>query len=88
MTESSAPRRLAKIAFEFNISQSTLVDFLNGEGIAIENKPTSKVTEEAYYALLKKFSPDKLTKERSDKLNLTPLIHKEEKHAETTRTNG
>jgi len=82
MTESSAPRRLAKVAFEFNISQSTLVDFLNGEGIAIENKPTSKVTEEAYIALLKKFSPDKLTKERSDKLKLTPLIHKEEKTAE------
>ncbi len=82
MTESSAPRRLAKVAFEFNISQSTLVDFLNGEGIAIENKPTSKVTEEAYIALLKKFSPDKLTKERSDKLKLTPLIHKEEKSAE------
>ena len=85
MTESSAPRRLAKVAFEFNISQSTLVDFLNGEGIAIENKPTSKVTEEAYFALLKKFSPDKLTKEKSDKLNLTPLIHKEEKSAETAR---
>jgi len=85
MTESSAPRRLAKVAFEFNISQSTLVDFLNGEGIAIENKPTSKVTEEAYFALLKKFSPDKLTKEKSDKLNLTPLIHKEEKSAENAR---
>jgi len=85
MTESSAPRRLAKVAFEFNISQSTLVDFLNGEGIAIENKPTSKVPEEAYIALLKKFSPDKLVKEKSDKLKLTPLIHKEEKSAEATK---
>jgi len=86
MTESSVPRRLAKVAFEFNISQSTLVDFLNGEGIAIENKPTSKVTDEAYIALLKKFSPDKLTKEKSDKLKLTPLIHKEEKSAEDAKT--
>jgi translation initiation factor IF-2 len=82
MTENVATRRLAQVAVEFNISKSTLVDFLNGEGIAIENKPTSKVTEEAYIALLKKFQPDKLTKEKSDKLKLTPLIHKEEKIAE------
>src|ERR1039458_694505 len=85
MVESVGPKRLAKVAVEFNISQSTLVDFLNSEGIAVENKPTSKVTEEAYIALLKKFSPDKLTKERSDKLKLTPNIHKEEKNAEALR---
>jgi translation initiation factor IF-2 len=82
MSENVATRRLAQVAVEFNISKSTLVDFLNGEGIAIENKPNSKVTEEAYIALLKKFQPDKLTKEKSDKLKLTPLIHKEEKLAE------
>jgi translation initiation factor IF-2 len=82
MSENVANRRLAQVAVEFNISRSTLVDFLNSEGIAIENKPNSKLTEEAYNALLKKFQPDKRTKEKSDQLKLTPLIHKEEKLAE------
>ena len=82
MSEALAAKRLKQVAVEFNISISTAVEFLNSKGFDIENKPTSKVTEEAYVALLQKFQPDKLTKEKSDKLKLTPLIHKEERIAE------
>src|ERR1039458_2562485 len=85
MVESVGPKRLAKVAVEFNVKRDTVVDFLNSEGIAVENNPNAKVTEEAYIALLKKFSPHKLTKEKSDKLKLTPNIHKEEKNAEAIR---
>src|SRR5438105_2794421 len=79
MTEQAATRRLKQVAVEFNIAVSTVVDFLNGKGIAIENKPTSKVTEEAYFELLQKFQPDKITRQKSDNLKLTPLIHREDR---------
>jgi len=41
-------RRLFKIAKELNVGTVTIVEYLNGNGFAIENKPTSKVTDEMY----------------------------------------
>lgn len=82
MTEQNVTKRLKQVAVEFNVATSTIVEFLNGKGIDIENKPTSRVTEEAYEVLLHKFQPDKLDKQKSNKLDLTPLIHKEEKHTD------
>ncbi len=79
MTESSGPKRLNKVAVEFNNSVQTIVEFLHSKGFEIENKPTSKVSEEAYEELLRKFAPDKLDKQKSSSLNLTPNIHKDDK---------
>ena len=81
MTESSGPKRLNKVAAEFNNSVHTIVEFLHSKGFDIENKPTSKVSEEAYEELLRKFSPDKLDKQKSSSLNLTPNIHRDDKVA-------
>jgi translation initiation factor IF-2 len=84
MTEAAATRRLNKVAVEFNVSIATIVEFLESKGYELEAKPTTKVPEEAYEVLLQKFQPDKLAKQKSDSLKLTPLINKEEKqrHAE------
>ena len=84
MTESSGPKRLNKVAAEFNNSVQTIVEFLHSKGIEIDNKPTSKVTEQAYEELLRKFQPDKLDKQKSSELNLTPNIHRDDRpsHAE------
>mgnify|MGYP001554165488 CR=1 FL=1 len=79
MTETVATKRLNKVAVEFNVAIPTIVEFLNSKGIEIDPKPTSKVSDEAYEALLQKFQPDKLVKQKSDSLKLTQLIHKEEK---------
>ena len=70
-----------KVAVEFNVSVHTIVEFLQTKGIEIEDKPTTKVPEPAYEELLRKFSPDKLDKIKSSALNLTPNIHKEDRHA-------
>src|SRR5438045_9517315 len=78
MAEAAVVKRLNKVAVEFNISIQTVVEFLASKGIEVENKPTSRITDEAYEVLLQKFQPDKLVKQKSDALNLTPLIHKED----------
>ena len=51
MAEIKLPRLLAA-AKEFNIGQDTLIDFLDGKGFPKDElKPTSKLTEQMYYAL-------------------------------------
>ena len=61
-------KRLVKIAKELNVGTSTIVEFLNENGFSIENKPTSKVSEDMYAALLKEFSNSIAVKEKADKL--------------------
>ena len=60
--------RLVKIAKELNVGTATIVDFLVGSGFEIENKPTSKVSDEMHEALLKEFSNSMAVKEKADQL--------------------
>ena len=86
MSETVSTKRLKQVAVEFNVAISTIVDFLGGKGIEVENKPTSKISAEAYEELLKKFSPDKLVKQKAEEVKqLTPLIHRGEKSAQEQR---
>ena len=82
MTEITKAIRLKVAATEFNVGISTIVDFLNGKGYALENNPNSKLSDEMYQALLEKFQPDKLDKQKAVNLKLTPNIHKEDKPVE------
>jgi translation initiation factor IF-2 len=52
-------KRLIKIATEFNVGTTTIVDYLNNIGYDIENKPTAKITDEMYDELLKEFQKSK-----------------------------
>ncbi len=61
-------KRLIKIAKELNVGTSTIVDYLNENGFEIENKPTSKVSDDMYDALLKEFSTSMAVKEKADQL--------------------
>lgn len=70
MAEIKLPRLLAA-AKEFNIGQETLIDFLIGKGFAKEElKPTSKLSEDMYYALQQEFSSDKAAKAKSDQIEI------------------
>ena len=60
--------RLVKIAKELNVGTATIVEFLGENGFEIENKPTSKVSDEMYEALLKKYSNSMAVKEQADQL--------------------
>jgi len=61
-------KRLVKIAKELNVGTTTIVDYLNNNGFDIENKPTSKVSDEMYDELLKEFQKSIAIKEQADQL--------------------
>lgn len=65
------PIRLVKAATTFNVGKDTVVEFLAKKGIEIENKPTSKLTEEMYNLLLAEYGDDKMRKEAADKLQIS-----------------
>jgi translation initiation factor IF-2 len=55
----SKTKRLFKVASEFNVSTSSIVDSLSDEGFDIANKPNSKITPEMYEALEEVYGVDK-----------------------------
>jgi len=71
-------KRLVKVAKEFNVGISTIVDCLKDNGFEIESKPTSKVTDEMYPVLLKEFQANKAVKEQADALKIGNRNEKEE----------
>ncbi len=71
-------RRLVKIAKELNVGTSTIVEFLQKNGFEIDNKPTSKVSDDMYEALLEEFSNSIAVKEEADKLIIGNRVQKED----------
>lgn len=65
MSEATKTLRLSKIAKEFNISLSTIVDFLKTKGHKVENNPNAKIGEEEYALLTKEFQSEKSAKQEA-----------------------
>ncbi len=59
MTLAGKPKRLFKVASEFNVSTQSIVDSLNENGFSIDNKPNAKITPEMYSALETVYGEDK-----------------------------
>ncbi len=70
--------RLSKIAREFNVGISTIVDFLNRKGYDVDPNPNTKVTEEIYDILVEEYSSDISVKKESDRLSLKNLREKKD----------
>jgi translation initiation factor IF-2 len=64
---SKKTRRLFKVASEFNVSTSSIVDSLSDEGFEIDNKPNSKITPEMYEALEEVYGVDKAKSKEHEK---------------------
>ncbi len=62
--------RLSKVAREFNVGISTIVDFLHKKGFDIDSNPNSKIPEDAYHMLEKEYKSDISLKKESEKINL------------------
>ncbi len=73
MTEGIKTKRLSKVAREFNIGLTTIVDFLNKKGISVENNPNTKISPDAYELLIKEFQGEKNLKEATRKAGLSIL---------------
>ncbi len=70
--------RLSKIAREFNVGISTIVEFLNKKGYEVDPNPNTKVTEDIYDILIEEYSADISVKKESDLLSLKNLRDKKE----------
>lgn len=67
--------RLAKVATELNRSFTVLAELLNQRGFVVLPKPTTKITDEMYQALLREFSADKAAKDESKLLKTNRDLH-------------
>ncbi len=71
MTEGTKVSRLSKVAREFNIGTSTIVEFLAKKGISIDTNPNTKISEDAYQMLAKEFQKEKSLKDEVRKTGLS-----------------
>lgn len=61
-------KRLSKVAGEFNVGISTIVEFLHKKGFDVETNPNTKVTEDMFSLLEKEYKSDLTVKKESEKL--------------------
>jgi len=72
------PQRFNKVLREFNISLDRAVEFLNGKGLEIDARPTTKVSQEIYTILSDEFQTDKSKKVASKEIGEEKRKEKEE----------
>ncbi|MDP2385972.1 MAG: translation initiation factor IF-2 [Bacteroidota bacterium] len=65
MSDNQQTYRLSKVAKEFNLSLSTIVDFLSAKGISIKPDPNGKIGDPEYKLLSKEYQGDKSAKEEA-----------------------
>jgi translation initiation factor IF-2 len=82
MSDLKLPRLLAATK-EFNIGQDTLVDFLVSKGFGRDDlKPTAKLTEDQYRALVNQFGSDKAAKAKADQIEIPRGVADKKKREE------
>ncbi len=72
MSENKATR-LSKLAREFNVGITTIVEFLKKKGIEIDSNPNTKVPPEIHDLLMAEYSSDISVKKESEKLSMRNL---------------
>jgi translation initiation factor IF-2 len=71
-------KRLSKVAREFNVGISTIVEFLHKKGYEIESNPNAKVSAECYAALVQEYSKDIEMKKEKEKITQRTLKARKE----------
>ncbi|MCF6240504.1 MAG: translation initiation factor IF-2 N-terminal domain-containing protein, partial [Bacteroidales bacterium] len=66
---SSKAKRLSKVAREFNVGISTIVDFLHKKGYELDENPNAKVSPECLSILEKEYSKDIELKKEKEKVS-------------------
>lgn len=70
--------RLSKIARELNVGISTLVDYLQKQGVEISSNPNTKIDDKAQEMLEKQFRKDHEARIEADRVNLRQTRSKKE----------
>jgi translation initiation factor IF-2 len=63
-------KRLSKVAREFNVGISTIVDFLSNKGHDVESSPNAKIDPEVYEIIAQEYESDANLKKKSEKASL------------------
>jgi translation initiation factor IF-2 len=69
---------LFKVAKEFNVATTTIVEFLAGKGYSIENKPNAKVEDAMYSLLVQEYKGSADIKEKADAIQIGTSFKKPE----------
>ena len=80
--------RLSKVAREFNVGLSTIVDYLQEKGIKISSDPNAKLTDDQYALVAKEFSTDSEAKKESNRVDLKNTRLKKETVTIDNMNNG
>lgn len=72
------PVRLNKVAREFNVGLSTIVEFLHAKGIQVSSDPNAKLSDDDYALVAKEFSSDSEVKKESSMVDLKNSRKKKE----------
>ncbi|MBN1767006.1 MAG: translation initiation factor IF-2 [Prolixibacteraceae bacterium] len=75
MISGKGTKRLGKVAREFNVGISTMIEFLNKKGHQVEPNPNAKIDDAMYSLLQKEYSSDIDLKKESEKLNIRTHRH-------------
>lgn len=70
--------QLVKIAKEFNVATTTIVEFLSTKGFPIENKPNAKISDDMHELLSKEFKSSADIKEKADLIQIGTSFKKTE----------
>ncbi len=73
--------KIIKAAKELNIGITTIADFLNGKGFKIEARPTTKLSDDMYNALLKEYQGDKNLREEAKNIIIGKIRRDDANHS-------
>jgi len=75
-------KRLVKVAAELNVGTKTIVEFLNGNGYEVVNRPTAKISDEMYNELVQNFQKSIAIKEKAEQITIGNRVDKKEEKVE------
>jgi translation initiation factor IF-2 len=84
MTDKVKTYRIKSVATEMGVGVHSIAEELNNNGFEVENKPTTKISEEMYQFLLKAFKSDKEAREEAKQLVRNKKEATEEESKQTT----
>jgi translation initiation factor IF-2 len=77
MSEDSKQLRLSKAAKEFNLSVTTILDYLGKHGHKLDSNPNTKISEGMYDMLMKEFVGEKTAKQEAIQVSQTIKLKKD-----------
>ncbi len=86
MSQGAKPKRLFKVAREFNVATQSIVETLNEHDFQVDNKPNTKISPEMYAVLEQAYGEDKARYKEQDQTRETYRETREKNRAAGPRS--